>query len=284
MEREFKGVFIPAEIWNDENLSITERVLFAEIDSFSRNGECFASNGHFARLLKVSTRQIQNYLKSLKEKGYINTTFIYKNNSKEIEKRIITPLFGYGKKLHDPTVEMTGGDVQPCTPSYVESYTPPHVETCADNNSFITNTFINNPINNTKTKKTNKKEISSSELEREFEQLWKVYPRKMGKAKARSSFIKARKKDKIPYEIIENGIYRYIDYLELLGTEEQYIMHGSTWFGQMKWQDEYTTTGLNRKPKNATEYLKAKYGGNPHGSYGNRKIIEYDSEVISESF
>jgi hypothetical protein len=276
-------IVIPVEIWEDENLSTNEMLLYAEIDSFSRFGECFASNDHFAKYLKVSKDRISKLLTNLRRKGYIDIQLIYKTGTKEIEKRIIRPAslrdLGYGRNHQEGIGEMDAPSRTDHLDPIGESADPPIGENAYDNN-----TSINKQIKITSNKKTNKKEISSSELESEFERLWKLYPRKMGKANAQKSFIKARKKDKIPYEIIENGIYRYIDYLELLGTEEQYIMHGSTWFGQMKWQDEYTTTGLNRKPKNATEYLKAKYGGNPHGSYGNRKIIEYDSEVISESF
>ena len=276
-------IVIPVEIWEDENLSTNEMLLYAEIDSFSRFGECFASNDHFAKYLKVSKDRISKLLTSLRRKGYINIELIYKKGTKEIEKRIIRPTslhnLRYGRSGREGIDEMD-------TPSRTDHQDPiGEVDICPIGvNAYDNNTSITKQIKITSNNKNTKKNFSSSELESEFEQLWKLYPRKMGKAKARISFIKARKKDKIPYEIIENGIYRYIDYLEAQGTEEQYIMHGSTWFGQMKWQDEYTTTGLNRKPKNATEYLKAKYGGNPHGSYGNRKIIEYDSEVISESF
>jgi DNA-binding Lrp family transcriptional regulator len=284
MERQFKGVFIPAEIWEDKNLNLTEKHLFAEIDSFSRNGECFASNQHFSNFLGVSPRQIQNYLKSLKDKGYIKTTLFYKNGTKEIEKRVITPLFGYGKKIHDPTTELAGGYVQTCMTPPVENGAHPPVENCVENNTYkSTNTIINNPIN----KKQSKKNPNSSELESEFEQLWKIYPRKIGKANAQKSFIKARKVKKVSYETIEKGLYRYIHYLEAQGTDEQFIMHGSTWFNSEKWQDEYICVAPQKKPKNALDYMKQKYGengGNDYESYGNGEIIDYYPTMLPEPF
>ena len=85
---------------------------------------------------------------------------------------------------------------------------------------------------------------------------------RLDKKKACDAFKKARKIKKIPYETIQNGLYRYLRYLEQQETEEQFIMHGSTWFNQEKWQDEYITTGIKKKPKNALEYFKQKYGGN----------------------
>ena len=54
MDRAFKGVWIPAEIWLNENLTVMEKVLYAEIDSFCGKGKaCFCSNTHFAKLLQL---------------------------------------------------------------------------------------------------------------------------------------------------------------------------------------------------------------------------------------
>jgi hypothetical protein len=150
------------------------------------------------------------------------------------------------------------------------------------------NTVFNNTVlNNTKEKKNNNKKINSSEIDREFEKIWALYPRKQGKQKAFEYFKKARKIKKIPYEIIENGLYRYIRYLEQQGTDEQYIMHGSTWFYQEKWQDEYILTGLKQKPKDINEYMRQKYGDN--GGQNNepqrdRKIINDYDEFIPDVF
>ena len=49
MNREFRGIWIPKDIWLNKDLSTNEKVLLAEIDSLggSSNG-CFASNQYFA--------------------------------------------------------------------------------------------------------------------------------------------------------------------------------------------------------------------------------------------
>ena len=157
--------------------------------------------------------------------------------------------------------------------------------------SYSNKDYNNKDYNNTKDKEIIKdmseppqKKPKKSEIEKEFEKLWKLYPRKEGKKIAKDKYIKVRQKDKVSYETIENGIYRYIRYLEQHGTDDQYIPHGSTWFNQEKWQDELTTTGVYKKPKNSTEYLKMKYGGNIDGPNRNGEIIEHNSEVISEFF
>jgi hypothetical protein len=276
MERQFKGVWIPAELWLDENLSKMEMLLLAEIDSFSRNGDCFASNEHFAKFLRVSKKRVSEMLTSLNRKGYISIDLIYKLGTKEIEKRLIKPILLFkhtpiAEKEHTPTEK--GVDPMP------EKEHTPIAEKEQENNTFITNT-INKPIKDIK--KINKKE-KSAELEREFETLWKLYPRKEGKTAAKKHYIKARK-NKTLYETVENGLYRYKDYLEQQGTESQYIPHGSSWFCQERWNDEYIITGLNRKPKNALEYLRMKQEGESYEPSRGRKVVDDYTTLVSEPF
>lgn len=72
IEREFKGVWIPAEIWLDERLSLTEKALLAEIDSFSGNGKTFyKSNQTITDEYKVSRSTISRAVKNLRGLGYI---------------------------------------------------------------------------------------------------------------------------------------------------------------------------------------------------------------------
>src|SRR5882757_8974081 len=74
MERDFKGVWIPREIWLSEELSLMEKVLFVEIHSLDNERGCFASNAYFAQFFAMSTRQIATHISSLKAKAYITIT------------------------------------------------------------------------------------------------------------------------------------------------------------------------------------------------------------------
>lgn len=82
-ERDFKGVWIPKDIWLSEQLSLMEKVLFVEIHSLDNERGCYASNRHFADFFGVSERQIRTYLGSLKDKGFITVT-IYNRNDRVI--------------------------------------------------------------------------------------------------------------------------------------------------------------------------------------------------------
>lgn len=75
----------------------------------------------------------------------------------------------------------------------------------------------------------------------EFETLWKMYPNKKGKDKALVYYQKARKCG-TTYEEVEQGIKNYCKEIEVKKTSQQYIKHGSTWFNNKGWLDEYDIT------------------------------------------
>ena len=74
MQRNFKGVWIPREVWLSEELSLMEKVLFVEIDSLDNERGCFASNRYFAEFFGVSPRQIATYVAALKKKSFVTVT------------------------------------------------------------------------------------------------------------------------------------------------------------------------------------------------------------------
>lgn len=95
----------------------------------------------------------------------------------------------------------------------------------------------NRPQLNTKELSTNK--LRTKDIYTEFEKLWALYPRKQGKDKARSYYEKARKSG-TTYEEVLNGIVAYKAYIHAEGVENRYIKHGSTFFSQKAWQDDWS--------------------------------------------
>ena len=77
-------------------------------------------------------------------------------------------------------------------------------------------------------------------LETEFEEVWELYPNKKGKSNALKAYIKARN-DGVDKDTILNGIKAYKAYLDAEKVESRYIAHGSTWFNQRRWDDDYTS-------------------------------------------
>ena len=81
---------IPANVRYDNKLKANEKLLYAEITSLvNKTGECWASNSYFAGLYNVTKQAISRWLLSLQKNKYITIQYYYKNNSKEIEKRLI---------------------------------------------------------------------------------------------------------------------------------------------------------------------------------------------------
>lgn len=73
----------------------------------------------------------------------------------------------------------------------------------------------------------------------DFEQLWKLYPRKQGKRNAFEAYKKARK-DGITDEEIRTGIEAYSEYIRIGRVEPQFIKMGGTFFSQRAWSDDWT--------------------------------------------
>lgn len=73
-----------------------------------------------------------------------------------------------------------------------------------------------------------------------FEALWAEYPKKNGKKNAFESYQRAIAAG-VTDETIADGIRRYKDYIAAKRTSEQYILAGSTYFYQWRWQDIYDT-------------------------------------------
>ena len=70
-ERDFKGIWIPAEIWLDDRLSAQEMVILAEVDSLDNGDGCWASNEYLAKFSKCSAATVSRAIKNLIECGYI---------------------------------------------------------------------------------------------------------------------------------------------------------------------------------------------------------------------
>jgi len=76
MNRDFKGVWIPREIWLRHDLSAIEKCLFAEIDSFCSNSlECKGGNAYFSEFLGCSEATISRAVRNLIQKRLISAVY-----------------------------------------------------------------------------------------------------------------------------------------------------------------------------------------------------------------
>lgn len=139
MKRGFKGIWIPAEIWFADNLSIQEMIFLVEIDSLDNENGCYASNKHFADFFKLTKARVSQVIGSLEKKGFIKIKYIYKSE-KEIEKRIIRVTENLGDLLnnHNTLVNKINPPSKFTKPPYLENY--------KGSNTKSSNTKSNNTI------------------------------------------------------------------------------------------------------------------------------------------
>ena len=70
-QRDFKGVWIPKEIWLNEDLTLLEKVIFTEIDSLDNEDHCTAGNEYFAKFCDCSESKVTKTIDKLQKLGMI---------------------------------------------------------------------------------------------------------------------------------------------------------------------------------------------------------------------
>ena len=91
--QKLKGLWIPAEILLNEDLSDKEKIILSMILYLSEERKsCFASNKYIANIVNVTHERVSKIISALKDKGYVSVKLKYKTDSKEIEERQITPI------------------------------------------------------------------------------------------------------------------------------------------------------------------------------------------------
>ena len=104
--QKLKGLWIPAEILLNKDLSDKEKIILSMILYLSEETKsCFASNKYIASIINVTANRVSKIISSLKDKRYIKVKLKYKTDSKEIEERQITPIVEninrYSEKLQE---------------------------------------------------------------------------------------------------------------------------------------------------------------------------------------
>lgn len=85
--------------------------------------------------------------------------------------------------------------------------------------------------------------LSPSQVRGEFEELWKLYPKKRGKKRAYSEYERTRVKHGVEFETIKNGMEAYIRWFSNQRKDIQYMKDGDTFFSQWSWQDDWSASG-----------------------------------------
>lgn len=123
---------IPAFVWDDKDLLRKPKaiLLYGHISTLAnKKGYCWATNEYFAKQLKVDKRTVIDYINLLVNKKYIKRKVFHKENSKEIDKRLLS-------------IFTTPSDVDFTRPDDDNFTTPSDVD-FTENNTRNNNTSIN---------------------------------------------------------------------------------------------------------------------------------------------
>ncbi len=89
MQKNFKGIWIPKELWRMKDLNLIEKVILIEIDNLDNKNGCFAGNEYFADFLGLSKGRASKIINNLVKRGYITSEIKYKEGTPIVEKRIL---------------------------------------------------------------------------------------------------------------------------------------------------------------------------------------------------
>ncbi len=108
-KRKFKGIWIPAEIWESKELTLQEKVFLVEIDSLNNENGCYANNNYFAKFFGISTTRVSLVIGSLIKKGYVTSTILQSEGNKRTLKTSLTKVKNPIQQIlkHNNTVSKT---------------------------------------------------------------------------------------------------------------------------------------------------------------------------------
>lgn len=200
-DREFKGVWIPKDVWLDDRLNMLEKGILIEIDSLDRSEDgCWAGNEYLANFCQCSPWKVSNAVSKLIQLGYIK----------------MVAFDGRNRKLKS------------CL-SYFQRQTFEN-QKAATGISKDSNTREKNK----KVSISRSRDDADSSLS--FDTFYAAYPRKVSKPAAIKAWAKL-KPDETLLQTILNDISRR-KRGEWAGKDMQYIPHPATYINQRRWEDD----------------------------------------------
>lgn len=200
-ERDFKGVWIPKEVWLDERLSMLDKGILTEIDSLDMGDDgCWASNEHLAKFCQCSEWKVSTSISKLIDLGYI-TSLSFDGRTRRLKSRL----------------------------SHFQSLP------CENPKADLGKSQTSNTRNNTDRDKSLSRKSAESEMPL-FNAFWEVYPRRVSKQTAWKAWQKLGDTRALCDTIIAD-VKRRVEG-EWKGKDIQYIPHPSTYLNQRRWEDE----------------------------------------------
>ena len=219
-----------------KELSMTEKVLLCKIISLSKGRPCEMSNAAFASCFGVSTRQVTEHIKALKEKAWIDVTG-------PRTKRYIKPTEKALYLWKKPSIEETlyrrnhlekkpSRTIEETLSNYRRFLLPKNIE-----NIESIDICANQDLHTCAPSQKNKTERGEqSAKEKWFSEFWQAYPKKRNKARAKQAFFRIKNIEKV-FPVMMQALGRQKVSADWQKDGGQYIPLPTTWLNGERWED-----------------------------------------------
>lgn len=207
-KREFRGVWIPKEIYLSKELSWTEKILFVEIDSLDNEDGCYSRNDYFAKFLGVSETHVSRMISKLKSMGLIRVES-FDGRTRILHSNLKLSKADYAK--------MSKQDTQECQ------------------SRLCKNVKQSNPVNNIYNN-IEDKDAQTTLMER-FEIFYKAYPRHKSRGDAEKAW-KSLKPDDTLFAKIMKALETAKKDPNWQKENHRYVPYPASWLRAKGWEDE----------------------------------------------
>ena len=207
----------------------TKIVLYWLADCHNQEtGKCFPSISHLASVCEMSRRSVEGHLTVLEQLGLIKRFNQFRDRGGKTSNSYVLELMGTTE--HNSSTDLSRAVAE----HYGYSDTQNLRMVCEKSAHGDTQNLRMNNLGRNNLGSNNNNSSSNDEVDYYFDQLWSLYPRKVGKGQARKAF-KAASKKKDFYDLLP----KLMDYVQTLeGKDKQFIPHLATWLNGERWEDE----------------------------------------------
>jgi hypothetical protein len=181
----------------------TKIILISLADRHNPDNGCFPSIKRISEDSEMCPKSVHNHINKLIELNLISKTGRIRKNGQQTSNEYKLH-FGTMQNLHKDSVKFTHGTMQ----------------------NLQTNNLVSiNHVN---------EHMVLRSVNIGFEEFWKIYPRKIGKTKAKTCYEKATSLHGV--DKINEAIIIYAESVK--SKDKKYIPHPATWLNQGRWEDE----------------------------------------------
>lgn len=226
-QREFKGIWIPREVWLDSKLNALDKVIFAEIDSFSSIGKvCFQNNATIAEFCQCSESKVSKTVSKLIDLGYIRCVSF--DGRKRYLQSCLVNFTTLDSKKSEAAEQNLPHTNKPTGKSTINPHNPPKGERAETHRRAKTTDYDADG----------------------FAAFWAAYPKKAGKADALKAWNKLAP-DVVLQEQMGKALEVQKQSQQWRKDGGQYIPMPSTWLNGKRWEDEVQTQTQPNIPTDA---------------------------------